>query len=54
MASGRVIERLLDARPDAWGVTLFNAEPRGKSDRIMLSDQAAVAAKTLAGEVAAF
>jgi nitrite reductase (NADH) large subunit len=37
MASGRVIERLLDAQPGQWDVTLFNAEPRGNYDRIMLS-----------------
>ena len=37
MASGRVLERLLEAEPDGWDVTLFNAEPRGNYDRIMLS-----------------
>ena len=37
MASGRVIEHLHDANPDAYDVTLFNAEPRGNYNRIMLS-----------------
>ncbi len=37
MASGRVLERLFDAEPDAYEVTLFNAEPRGNYNRIMLS-----------------
>lgn len=37
MASGRVIEHLLDKGPDAYDITLFNAEPRGNYNRIMLS-----------------
>ncbi|NKX44449.1 nitrite reductase large subunit NirB [Roseicyclus persicicus] len=37
MASGRVLEHLTDAAPDAWDITLFNAEPRGNYNRIMLS-----------------
>lgn len=37
MASGRVLEHLFEAEPDAWDVTVFNAEPRGNYNRIMLS-----------------
>lgn len=37
MASGRALEQLLDAAPDAYEVTLINAEPRGNYNRIMLS-----------------
>ncbi|WP_421702884.1 nitrite reductase large subunit NirB [Aliiroseovarius sp.] len=37
MASGRALEHLFDADPDAYDVTLFNAEPRGNYNRIMLS-----------------
>ncbi|MDD9726795.1 nitrite reductase large subunit NirB [Roseovarius sp. SK2] len=37
MASGRALEHLFDADPDGWDVTLFNAEPRGNYNRIMLS-----------------
>ncbi len=37
MASGRMIEHLLDAEPGRWDVTLFNAEPRGNYNRLMLS-----------------
>ncbi|WP_136685154.1 nitrite reductase large subunit NirB [Falsirhodobacter xinxiangensis] len=37
MASGRMIEHLLDYAPDAWHITLFNAEPRGNYNRLMLS-----------------
>ena len=37
MASGRALETLLDAQPGDWDVTLFNAEPRGNYNRIMLS-----------------
>jgi nitrite reductase (NADH) large subunit len=37
MAPGRVLERLLEAAPDAWDITIFNAEPRVNYDRIMLS-----------------
>jgi len=37
MASGRVLEHLTDIAPDAYDITLFNAEPRGNYNRIMLS-----------------
>ncbi|APX25276.1 assimilatory nitrite reductase (NAD(P)H) large subunit precursor [Salipiger profundus] len=37
MASGRVIEHLAETAPDAYEITLFNAEPRGNYNRIMLS-----------------
>ena len=37
MASGRALEHLFDADPGAYDVTLFNAEPRGNYNRIMLS-----------------
>ncbi len=37
MASGRVIEHLLETAPGAYDITLFNAEPRGNYNRIMLS-----------------
>ncbi|SDK75402.1 nitrite reductase large subunit NirB [Aliiruegeria lutimaris] len=37
MASGRALEHLFAADPDGWDVTLFNAEPRGNYNRIMLS-----------------
>ncbi|MFG1268092.1 nitrite reductase large subunit NirB [Xanthobacter versatilis] len=37
MASGRVLEHLFETDPDAYQVTLFNAEPRGNYNRIMLS-----------------
>lgn len=37
MAPGRVLERLLEAAPDAWDITIFNAESRVNYDRIMLS-----------------
>ncbi len=37
MASGRAIEHLVQAAPDAFDITLFNAEPRGNYNRIMLS-----------------
>ncbi|SPF79853.1 nitrite reductase large subunit NirB [Pseudoprimorskyibacter insulae] len=37
MASGRALEHLFDASPDAYDVTLFNAEPRGNYNRLMLS-----------------
>jgi nitrite reductase (NADH) large subunit len=37
MASGRVLEHLLAAEPAGWDITLFNAEPRGNYNRIMLS-----------------
>ncbi len=35
MAAGRLVEHVTDA--GGWNVTLFNAEPRGTYDRIMLS-----------------
>ncbi|MEM9392351.1 MAG: nitrite reductase large subunit NirB [Pseudomonadota bacterium] len=37
MASGRALEHLFDSDPEAYDVTLFNAEPRGNYNRIMLS-----------------
>ncbi|RFC62178.1 NAD(P)/FAD-dependent oxidoreductase [Fulvimarina endophytica] len=37
MASGRVLETLFEMDPAAYEVTLFNAEPRGNYNRIMLS-----------------
>lgn len=37
MASGRVIEHLLETDAGAYEITLFNAEPRGNYNRIMLS-----------------
>ncbi|WP_128255546.1 nitrite reductase large subunit NirB [Falsirhodobacter deserti] len=37
MASGRMLEHLLEAAPDRFDVTLFNAEPRGNYNRLMLS-----------------
>ena len=37
MASGRMLEQLFAANPDAYDVTLFNAEPRGNYNRLMLS-----------------
>src|SRR5690606_29935910 len=37
MASGRMLEHLLDGGGDGWDVTLFNAEPRGNYNRLMLS-----------------
>ncbi|MEP6269768.1 MAG: FAD-dependent oxidoreductase, partial [Paracoccaceae bacterium] len=37
MASGRILEHLVEAAPQDWDVTLFNAEPRGNYNRIMLS-----------------
>ena len=37
MASGRTLEHLLESAPDAFEITLFNAEPRGNYNRIMLS-----------------
>ena len=37
MASGRVIEHLIEADPAAYEITLFNAEARGNYNRIMLS-----------------
>jgi nitrite reductase (NADH) large subunit len=37
MAPGRMLENLLEAAPDGYEVTIFNAEPRVNYDRIMLS-----------------
>lgn len=37
MASGRLIEQLVETSPDTYDITLFNAEPRGNYNRIMLS-----------------
>ncbi|WP_048648581.1 nitrite reductase large subunit NirB [Nitratireductor soli] len=37
MAPGRMLEHLLEAAPDRYGITIFNAEPRVNYDRIMLS-----------------
>jgi nitrite reductase (NADH) large subunit len=37
MASGRVLEHLTEMAPDAFDITVFNAEPRGNYNRIMLS-----------------
>lgn len=37
MASGRMLDHLFAADPDAYDVTLFNAEPRGNYNRLMLS-----------------
>ncbi|HRE21766.1 MAG TPA: nitrite reductase large subunit NirB [Rhabdaerophilum sp.] len=37
MAPGRALEKLLEAAPEAFDITIFNAEPRVNYDRIMLS-----------------
>ena len=37
MTPGRTLERIFDTKPDAYDVTIFNAEPRVNYDRIMLS-----------------
>ena len=37
MASGRALEHLFEVAPGGFEVTLFNAEPRGNYNRIMLS-----------------
>ena len=37
MAPGRALERLLEAAPGRYDITIFNAEPRVNYDRIMLS-----------------
>ncbi len=37
MASGRLLEELLDTHAGAYDITLFGAEPRGNYNRIMLS-----------------
>ena len=37
MASGRMLEQLLEVAPGAYDVTVFSAEPRGNYNRLMLS-----------------
>ena len=37
MASGRMLEHLFETSPGAYDVTLFNGEPRGNYNRLMLS-----------------
>jgi nitrite reductase (NADH) large subunit len=37
MAPGRMLEHLLEAAPNQYRITIFNAEPRVNYDRIMLS-----------------
>src|ERR1700712_4332379 len=37
MAPGRALELLFEIAPEAYEVTIFNAEPRVNYDRIMLS-----------------
>ncbi len=37
MAPGRMLEKLFEADPEAYEITIFNAEPRVNYDRIMLS-----------------
>ena len=37
MASGRMLEHLFEEAPGRYDITLFNAEPRGNYNRIMLS-----------------
>lgn len=37
MASGRLLEQLLNVSPDSYDITMFGAEPRGNYNRIMLS-----------------
>jgi nitrite reductase (NADH) large subunit len=37
MAPGRALERLFEAAPESFAVTIFNAEPRVNYDRVMLS-----------------
>ncbi|MBD1548566.1 nitrite reductase large subunit NirB [Roseibium aggregatum] len=37
MAPGRMLEHLIEAAPEAYDITIFNAEPRVNYDRIMLS-----------------
>src|SRR4051794_37621199 len=37
MAPGRALEKLFEATPDAFDVTIFNAETRTNYDRILLS-----------------
>jgi nitrite reductase (NADH) large subunit len=37
MASGRMLEHILETAPGAFDITLFNGEPRGNYNRLMLS-----------------
>lgn len=37
MASGRMLEQILELAPNAYDITLFGAEPRGNYNRILLS-----------------
>ncbi|MDE0286026.1 MAG: FAD-dependent oxidoreductase, partial [Gammaproteobacteria bacterium] len=37
MAPGRALEKLNEGNPDAYNVTIFNAEPRVSYNRVMLS-----------------
>ena len=37
MASGRMLEHLVEEAPGTYEITLFNAEPRGNYNRLMLS-----------------
>ncbi len=37
MASGRALEHILETAPGAFDITLFNGEPRGNYNRLMLS-----------------
>ena len=37
MAPGRLLEKLIDQNPDAYDITIFNAEPRVNYNRLMLS-----------------
>ena len=37
MATGRMLEHLLDREPGRYQTTIFNAEPHVNYDRIMLS-----------------
>ena len=37
MAPGKALETLIDLAPDAYDITIFNAEPRVNYNRIMLS-----------------
>ena len=36
MASGRMLEHLVETAPGRFSVTLFGAEPRGNYNRIMV------------------
>ena len=37
MAPGRMLEHLFELSPDAYDITIFNAEPRVNYNRLMLS-----------------